>query len=117
MPRRSTLPLPAVKRVLQQLGENLRLARLRRGLSAALVAERAGMSRTTLRAMEQGSAAATLGAYANVLHSLGLHQDLAQVAADDELGRKLQDAGLEMRQRAPRRPSPPKPTGEPPKRP
>lgn len=103
MARRSNLPLPAVKRVLQQLGENIRLARLRRGFSAALVAERAGMSRTTLRAIEQGSASPTIGAYANALHSLGLHEQLGQIAGDDELGRKLQDAGLEPRQRAPRR--------------
>ncbi len=68
-----------------------------------LVAERAGMSRTTLRSIEAGAAGVTLGAYANVLHSLGLHEDLANLGRDDELGRKLQDAGLPTRQRAPRK--------------
>ncbi len=71
-----------------------------------LVSERAGMSRTTLRSIERGDAGATLGAYANVLHCLGLHEDLAHIARDDELGRKLQDAGLPTRRPARRKPSP-----------
>lgn len=103
MPKQSAAPFPTVLRLLQDLGENIRLARLRRGLSMELVAERAGMSRTTLRAVESGAPGVTLGAYVNVLHSLGLHHDLASVARDDELGRKLQDAGLPARRRAPRR--------------
>ena len=94
MPRTTTPTLPAVARLLAELGENVRLARKRRGLSAALVAERAGMSRPTLRAIERGEASVTLGAVANVLHSLGLAKDLAGVGRDDEVGRKLQDAAL-----------------------
>jgi transcriptional regulator with XRE-family HTH domain len=105
MPRQTTPPHPVVQRLLKALGENIRLARLRRGFSMALVAERAGMSRTTLRAVEGGEPGVTLGSYANVLHSLGLHDDLALVARDDELGRKLQDAKLPTRRRAPKRSS------------
>lgn len=105
MARRTTIQHPSVSRILRELGENIRLARLRRGFSMQIVAERAGMSRTTLRSVERGDAGVTLGAYANVLHSLGLHEDLASIARDDELGRKLQDAGLPTRRRAPRRPS------------
>ena len=95
MPKRVAKPQPVVTRALERLGENLRLARKRRGLTATLVAERAGMSRPTLRALERGEPTVTLGALANVLHSLGLEGDLTKVGADDVLGRKLQDAKLE----------------------
>lgn len=103
MGRVTTLPLPSVARVLAALGENVRLARLRRRIAASLLAERAGMSRVTLRAIERGDPSVSLGAYANVLHSLGLIDDLVAVAKDDALGRKLQDADLPTRARAPRR--------------
>ena len=95
--------MPTVGRLLAELGENIRLARRRRRLTAAMLAERAGMSRPTLRSIERGDAGVTLGAVANVLHSLGLHEDLRLVARDDELGRKLQDAKLPTRRRAPKR--------------
>ena len=94
-------------RILVELGQNIRLARTRRKLSAELVAERAGMSRPTLRAIERGDSGVTLGAIANVLNSLGLVDDLARVARDDELGRQLEDAVLQSKQRVRRV----KPTG------
>lgn len=103
MARKTTVQMPALRRLLHQLGDNIRAARLRRKLSAQLVAERAGMTRTTLRAVERGEAGVTIGAYANVLHSLGLEKDLSLIARDDVLGRKLQDAGLPTRARTPRR--------------
>ena len=105
MSRPTSQPLPAVRRILVEVGENLRLARRRRGFSMTLVAERAGMSRPTLRALERGEASVTLGALANVLHSLGLEKDLLQIARDDELGRKLQDIELSRRRTSPKVPS------------
>lgn len=102
MARATTTPFPRVARLLVDLGARVRLARLRRRLSAALLAERAGMTRPTLHAIERGEPGVTLGAVANVLHSLGLDADLALVARDDELGRRLQDAELEVPTRAPR---------------
>jgi transcriptional regulator with XRE-family HTH domain len=94
MSRTARPPLPGVARVLAELGDNIRLARRRRKLSASLLAERAGMTRPTLRAIERGEFGVTLGSYANVLHCLGLEKDLRSVGRDDELGRKLQDAAL-----------------------
>ena len=94
MPRATTPTLPAVARLLAELGENIRLARRRRGLSAELVAQRAGMSRPTLRAVERGEASVTIGAIANVLHCLGLEKDLALLGRVDVVGHQLQDAAL-----------------------
>lgn len=99
MSRPTTPPLPSVSRALAEFGLNVRLARQRRAITAELLAERAGMSRTTLRALERGDSAVTLGAIANVLHSLGLEKDLAAVGRDDLLGRKLQDAALDKKPR------------------
>nr|HEX4315906.1 helix-turn-helix transcriptional regulator [Kofleriaceae bacterium] len=99
MPRPTSTSTPAVTRVLAELGNNIRLARMRRRLPASLVAERAGMSRPTLRSIERGDRGVTLGAIANVLFSLGLHADLAAVARADAVGRHLEDAELEARTR------------------
>jgi transcriptional regulator with XRE-family HTH domain len=110
MARTTVTPLPALQRRLTAVGENLRLARLRRRLSATQVAERAGITRPTLRAIERGAPSVSFGAYATVLFCLGLEKDLEMLAHDDELGRKLQDAELTVKRRAPRRPHAPKQT-------
>jgi transcriptional regulator with XRE-family HTH domain len=103
MTRRSPLLLPRLHRLLEQVGANLKLARLRRKYSTETVAQRAGISRKTLYRVEQGDPAVALGIYARVLQALRLEQDLARLAADDELGRKLQDAALVPQRRAPKR--------------
>lgn len=95
--------LPQLRRILNEMGENIKLARLRRKLSGEQVAERAGIGRTTLIKIEQGSPSVSFGSYAQVLMVLGLEKDLLNIAKDDVLGRKLQDAGLKTRNRAPKR--------------
>jgi transcriptional regulator with XRE-family HTH domain len=108
MGRETTILLPKHRRLLAELGENLRLARLRRQLSADLVSERAGISRSTLHLMEKGSSGTSLGKLLQVLVVLGLETDLSRVATDDVLGRKLEDARLsQTRRRAPKRKSQP----------
>jgi len=92
-----------VTKVLKDLGENIRYARLRRRLSSEQIAERAGISRPTLTAIEKGRPNVSIGNYAKVLSVLGLIDDLLIVAKDDELGRKLQDIKLEVKERAPKR--------------
>jgi DNA-binding XRE family transcriptional regulator len=104
MGRKAVTVLPQTQSLLSKMGEQIRLARLRRRLPSELVAERAFISRQTLTAIEKGSPSVSIGAYAAVLHALGgLERDLLLVAKDDELGRKLQDLGLPQRLRAPRR--------------
>ena len=112
--------LPATRELLVHLGERLRLARLRRKLTATQVAARAGMSRMTLRAIENGSAGATIGAYLAVMQVLGLEQDVASVADTDDFGRHLQDAALSSTAKSPaakpqttERPDPAKATSRP----
>lgn len=95
--------LPKHKKLLQELGENIKLARLRRKFSAEQVSERANISRPTLLSIEKGAESVSIGLYLQVLVVLGLEKDLLSVGRDDELGRKLQDANLLVMQRAPKK--------------
>ena len=104
--------LPRVSRLLRGYGENLKLARLRRRFSAEMVAQRAGVSRKTVSRVEKGDPAVALGIYARVMQVLRLEEDLAKLAGDDPLGRKLQDTSLSPKRRAPKRPPSPTPTVE-----
>ena len=71
-------------------------------LAAEQVAERADISRPTLVSIEKGNPNVTIGAYVKVLSVLGLENDIMEVAKDDKLGRRLQDAKLIVRERAPK---------------
>ena len=86
--------LPKFNQLLGQMGENIKLARKRRKLTAVQVSERAGIARSTLYLIEKGDASVSLGAYFNVLRVLGLQNDFLKLADDDEFGRKLQDLEL-----------------------
>lgn len=94
MGRKTIVLLPKSRKILSDLGEKIKLARLRRKLSAEQVAERANISRPTLIEIEKGSANTSMGAYLQVLAVLGLEQDLSNVAKDDRSGRKLQDISI-----------------------
>lgn len=85
---------PQHRIILEQFGENIKLARKRRKLTTTQVAERATINRTTLYHIEQGKPSVAIGAYFNVLRVLNLHEDFLKLAADDEFGRKLQDMNL-----------------------
>lgn len=94
--------LPVTEEILKTMGEQIKLARLRRSLKAELVAERAGISRASLWKVEKGDPSVAMGIYAAVLHALnGMDKDFLMIAKDDEMGRQLQDLKLITRKRAP----------------
>ena len=94
MNSKTPILLPIPKQIMLELGTNIKLARKRRKLSSEQVAERAGISRSTLWLVEKGSPTVAMGTYLQVLFVLGLEKDLLKVGTDDILGRKLQDAQL-----------------------
>lgn len=100
MPRKVSPLLPSTDELLRQLGERVRLARLRRRLSATQVAARAGMAPMTLRSVERGGSAVTMGAYLAVMQVLGVEKDLDLLAKADPMGRSLQDARLSTHSKA-----------------
>lgn len=93
-----------VQRNLTELGKQIKLARLRRNLSAELIAERAGVSRSTLYAIEKGMHSVSIGAYAMVLHAIGgLDKDLLLVGKDERMDQTMRELQLPVRKRAPKR--------------
>lgn len=103
MSKKKIILLPKTRKILVELGDNIKLARLRRKLSSEQLAERANISRPTLLAIEKGAPTVSIGYYLLVLQVLGLEKDLTLVGKDDELGRKLQDARISIDRRAPKR--------------
>lgn len=103
MKTRSAILLPVAEQHLKDFGLRIKQARLRRHISVQLMAERTGVSRATIWAIEKGSPTVAMGKYVQVLASLGFIKDLASVARDDRLGQSLQDLKLPLRERAPKR--------------
>ena len=86
--------MPRMQKQLEMVGEQIKLARLRRGYTMEIIAERADISRTTLWKVEHGDPGVAFGVYAKVLAAIGLPKDIELLAKDDELGRIIQDSQL-----------------------
>ena len=103
MGKKAVTVLPSTENILETMGEQIKLARLRRQLSVELVAERAGLSRATLWNVEKGSPSVAIGINAAVLLALNnMDKDLLLVAKDDEFGKKMQDMNMQVKKRAPK---------------
>ena len=94
MNSRKAIILPRYQKIFDGIGENIKLARKRRKLTAEQVAERAGIHRATLHRVEKGDPSVAIGIYFNIFKVLNLEKDFANLANDDKLGRKLQDLDL-----------------------
>lgn len=100
MPRLTPPTYPRHRGQLVALGGRLRAARLRRKLTQAVLAERVGVTLPTLRKLEAGDPSASLATVVRVLQVLGLAQDIDKLAAQDALGRELQDNELKQPRRS-----------------
>ena len=92
--------LPKQERTLQEMGNQIRLARLRRNITSQEMAQRTSLGRNTIVKIETGDESVAMGSYFRVLIALGLDPDILALGKDDILGRKLQDAKLLPKQRA-----------------
>lgn len=102
--KKAVVIMPDTQRLLEQMGEQIKNARLRRGISAELITERASISRATLWAIEKGSPSVSIGAYAAVLHAInGMDKDLLLIAKDEMLEMTFTQLGRTVRSRAPKR--------------
>lgn len=94
MNTKKQLVFPRHRKIMEQVGENIKLARKRRKLTTIQVSERAGIDRSTLYQIEKGNGKVSMAAYFNTMRVLGLQDDFLKLAADDAFGRKLQDLAL-----------------------
>lgn len=97
--KKKVIIYPKMAKTLAMMGEQIRLARLRRKISVDTVTNRAGVSRSTVWKIEKGDPSVSIGAYTRVLNAIGMMDDLLLIARDDEYGRLLQDAELDKRKR------------------
>ena len=103
MPGKTVVLLPDTQRVLEKMGKNIKKARLRRNISAELLAEWAQISKDTLSAIEKGVSTVSIGAYAAVLASLHMEKDIELIAADEDQKRRCRELNLSVRERASKR--------------
>ncbi len=89
MKQKKIIVFPQNLKILETVGENIKLARRRRKLTTIQIAERANIDRKTLYMIERGSPSVSIGAYFNVLRTLGLQNDFLKLAADDKVGKTL----------------------------
>lgn len=99
MGRGKVILYPQVQKKLEDFGQRIKLARLRRKLTIEMVAERAKISRFSVREVEKGSPSVAIGIYVNVLMAIGMVKELDNFLADDPWGRMLQDDELLKYQR------------------
>lgn len=106
MTKRTVSIYPSAAKEMEDLGQRLKDARLRRRFSMETVCSRADISRPTLYKVENGEPSVAIGIYIQVLRVLGLVESLSFIAKEDVLGRRLQDESLPQRKRAPRKKMP-----------
>ncbi len=97
---KQTLPTPVpVNIALKKLGKDIREARIRRRIPTALMAERVGVSRVTLKSLEDGKATVSAGIYATALYVLGLLDNLKDAAdiGNDPVGQAISGRELPKR--------------------
>lgn len=103
MARKTVVLMPSTEQILKKMGTQIKRARLRRNIRAELLAERAGISKATLSAIEKGVSTVSIGAYAVVLFSLGMDKDFELIALDEEQKRRYREFNLKLRERARKR--------------
>ena len=91
MPRTTRPIFPRLQQIVESLGQRMALARLRRGISQTEMAERTGVTRTTIASLEAGKPSVSLAILVRVLGVLGMESDLDLIAASDEVGQRLAD--------------------------
>ena len=94
-------PLP-VERAIRKLGSDISLARRRRHISQASLAERMGASLSTVRRMEKGDLRVPIHFFARALHVFGEIQALENLldTTKDDIGLTLMDENLPKRVRS-----------------
>ena len=100
----TNLPIPVIS-ALRKLGQDINNARRRRRITLKLMAERAGLSRSTIGKIEKGDPTTSMGNYGAVLFVLGMEKRLSDLvdSMHDLVGRRLEDENLPQRVRIPKK--------------